>query len=276
MRGAAKFVPVIAVLALCLATAWSEPVSSLKPTNYVNDFAGVLSEKTKTDLNNAAQQLQDKTGAQVAVAVINSTDGEDIFNYGVDLFQKWGIGKKGKDNGVLILLAVKDRKYYTHVGYGLEPILNDAKVGDFGREAVPYLRAGDYTGAVSLMASRVIDVIAKDAGVQITTTAPPPALKDTPQQLSGGDVLLLIFGFILLMVILRALSRRGGGGGGRGGLGGVGPFILGSGLGSSLGRGGWGGGWGGGFGGGGWGGGGGGFGGFGGGGTGGGGAGGSW
>jgi len=256
---------------VCVGAALAEPVASLKPSNYVNDFAGALREKTKTDLNELCRQLDEKGGAQLAVVTINSTDGEDIFNYAVSLYQKWGIGKKGKDTGVLILLAVQDRKYYINVGYGLEPILPDGKVGGFGREAVPYLKAGDYDGAINLLTSRVAEVIAQDAGIQVTTTAPPRRVADNNvHELTPGEMLALFVGFIILILILRAMSRGGGGRGGRGS--GLGPFILGNVLGSGM-SGGFGGG---GFGGGGFGGGGGGFGGFGGGSTGGGGAGGGW
>jgi uncharacterized protein len=275
MRGAAKFLTFIALLVVYVGTAVAEPVSSLKPQGYVSDFAGVLNEKTKADLNELGRQLNEKAKAQLAVVTINSTDGEDIFDYSVDLYQKWGIGPKKTDHGVLILLAVKDRKYYINVGYGLEPILPDGKVGGFGREAVPYLKGGDYDGAVRLLASRVAEVIAKDAGVPITTTAPPRrAVDDGTRQLTGLQALGLLFGLFVLFVIISALARKGGprGPGRRGGGSGLGPFILGSGMGGGWGSGGWGGG----FGGGGFGGGGGGFGGFGGGSTGGGGAGGSW
>jgi len=273
MRRRWKSCAAVLVMVVCVGSVLAEPVASLRPTNYVNDFAGVLSEKTKTDLNALCQQIEEKTGDQIAVVTINSTDGEDTFNYAVDLYQKWGIGKKGKDTGVLILLAVQDRKYYINVGYGLEGTLPDGKVGGFGREAVPYLKADDYNGAVNLLTSRVAQVIAQDAGIQITATVPPRRAADSQaQQLTPGEALALLFGFIVLMLILRALSRRGGGGSGRGGGSGLGPFILGNVLGSGMG-GGWGGG---GFGGGGFGGGGGGFGGFGGGSTGGGGAGGGW
>jgi uncharacterized protein len=274
MRRSWKSCAVLVLVVVCAGAALAEPVASLKATNYVNDFAGVLSDKTKTDLNELCRQIEERAGDQIAVVTINSTDGQEIFDYAVSLYQKWGIGKKGKDTGVLILLAVQDRKYYINVGYGLEPILPDGKVGGFGREAVPYLKAADYNGAINLLTSRVAEVIAKDAGFQITTTAPPQRVADEgPHQLTGGEILALLLGFIVLMLILRALSRGGGGRGGRGGGSGLGPFILGNVLGSSMGGGGWGGG---GFGGGGFGGGGGGFGGFGGGSTGGGGAGGGW
>jgi uncharacterized protein len=83
------------------------------------------------------RQAEQKASAQIAIVTLKTTAGQDIFNYSVQLYQKWGIWQKGKDRGVLILLATGDRKYYTTVGYGLEPILPDGKVGSFGREAVP-------------------------------------------------------------------------------------------------------------------------------------------
>jgi uncharacterized protein len=244
------------------AHAFAEPVASLKPTDCVNDFAGVLSAPTITQLKEMCRQVLDKAQASVVVVTIKSTDGQDIFNYAVDLYQKWGIGAKGKDRGVLVLLAVQDRKYRINVGYGLEPILPDGRVGGFGREAVPYLRNGDYDAAVSLLTSRVVDVIAKDAGVEISTSQPIEPLASRPRQtqLSPGALIATIMVIIIVLAVppLRRLLfymflfSGGGGGGYRGGSG----------------SGGWGGG--------GFGGGGGGFGGFGGGSTGGGGAGGSW
>ena len=123
-------------LVVCLS---AEPVAQLHPSNYVNDFAGVLDAATAARLNDVAKQVDDKAHAQIAVVTVKSTDGQDITSYAVALYQKWGIGKKGSDRGVLILLAVQDRKYWTTVGYGLEPILPDGKVGGFGREAVPLL-----------------------------------------------------------------------------------------------------------------------------------------
>jgi len=207
----------------------AEPVSQLHPTDYVNDFAHVLDPTTISQLDNICQQLDQKAHAQIAVVTVNSLDGSDIESYAVDLFKQWGIGSKATDHGVLILLAVQDRKYRIEVGYGLEPILPDGKVGGFGREAVPLLRQSDYNGAVSLLTSRVADVIAQDAGIQITGARPPvPAQPTAPpqRQLSGKQ--LLILGVILLIVLLTPLRKvlfwmllfGGGGGGGYGGGGG--------------------------------------------------------
>ena len=118
------------------AAVWvaAEPIASLHATNYVNDFAGVLDAATQARLNDLCQQVDQKAHAQIAVVTVKSVDGQDVVSYAVALYQKWGIGAKGKDRGVLILLATEDRKYWTTVGYGLESILPDGKVGGFGRE----------------------------------------------------------------------------------------------------------------------------------------------
>lgn len=253
----------VAILLVALAVAaCAEPVAQLRPTGYVNDFAGVLSESTISQLNDICRQLETKAQAQVAVVTIKSLDGAEIFDYSVKLYQQWGIGQKGKDRGVLILLAVNDRKYYVNTGYGLEPILPDGKVGGFGREAVPLLKQSDYNGALLLLTSRIADVIAQDAGVQIDMVRPAaPAVqyREPDKQLSPGAIIAIIIAIIIILLVppLRRILFWFliFGGGGRGG----GGYSSG---------GGWGGG--------GFGGGGGGFGGFGGGSTGGGGAGGSW
>jgi uncharacterized protein len=240
----------IVLLALPLLL-WAEPVSQLRPTDYVNDFAHVLDQTTIAQLDNICQQLDQKAHAQVAVVTVNSLDGTDIESYAVALYKQWGIGSKATDHGVLILLAVQDRKYRIEVGYGLEPILTDGKVGGFGREAVPLLQQNDYGGAVSLMTSRVADVIAQDAGIELTGPRPqiPVAPEGRPQkQLSGKQ--LLILGVVLLIVLLTPLRKvlfwmllfgagggGGGGGYGGGGFGGGGGGFGGFGGGSSGGGG---------------------------------------
>jgi uncharacterized protein len=266
---------VSAILWIVLGAAvWvaAEPIASLRATNYVNDFAGVLDAATQARLNALCQQVDQKAHAQIAVVSVKSVDGQDVVSYAVALYQKWGIGAKGKDRGVLILLATDDHKYWTTVGYGLEAILPDGKVGGFGREMVPVLRGGDYAGAVTLMTVRVASVIAQDAGVTLDNQPRLAAPRQRPAPSGGvGTVVVVIFVLLFIVIpIVRAIFRGGGGGRGGGGLGFLLGLLLGSGGG--FGRGG-------GYGGGGFGGfgvGGGGFGGFGGGSTGGGGAGGSW
>jgi uncharacterized protein len=273
---------VAAILWTVIAAAvWvvAEPIASLRPSNYVNDFAGVLDASTQAQLNALCQQVDQKAQAQIAVVTVKSVDGQDVVSYAVALYQKWGIGAKGKDRGVLILLATQDHKYWTTVGYGLEPILPDGKVGGFGREMVPLLRSGDYAGAVTLITARVASVIAQDAGVTLGNQPRLAAPRQQPVSGAGPGVAVLFFVllFVVVILILRAIFRGGGSGRGSGGSGFLSGLLwamLFSNLGGGRGGSGGGGFGGGGFGG--FGGGGGGFGGFGGGSTGGGGAGGSW
>ena len=249
-----------------LLLAWSglasaERVQDLPaPTNYVNDFAGVLSPQTQASLNALCAQVDRQAHAQIAVVTVKSLDGEPIENFATALEEKWKVGKKGTDRGLLLIFAINDRKYRVEVGYGLEGILPDGRVGDIGRQMVPYLRQNDYDGAVTVAVQQIAGVIAADAGVTLNT-GPRPTYAAAPQArpLTLGEVVVL--GLVLLAVIFF-LARFGGSG------------LLGFLIGMFMGGGG-GGGWGG-RGGGGGGGDGGGFGGFGGGSSGGGGASGSW
>ncbi len=226
----AKAIRVAIVLLALPLLLHAEPVSQLRPTDYVNDFAHVLDADTIAQLDNICQQIEQKAHAQIAVVTVNSLDGSDIESYAVDLYKKWGIGSKATDHGVLILLSVQDRRARIEVGYGLEPILPDGKTGSFGREAVPLLKQNDYNGAILLMTSRVAGVIAQDAGIELTSvqfSAPP---RDRPNaSLSGKQ--LLILGIILLIVLLTPLRKVlfwmllfGGGGGGGGGYNSGGGF----------------------------------------------------
>ena len=249
----------------CLPLLRAEQVKDLpKPTDYVSDFAHVLSPQAVAELDNLCSQLDhSKANAQIAIVTVRNLDGDDAADWANQLEDAWKIGKKGSDKGVLVLLAVDDHKYRIDVGYGLEGILNDAKVGDIGREMVPYLRARDYDSAVTLVVGQVAQIIATDAGVPLSDQ---PQEQVQPRAQHGGSVLpfllfILIFLFFGGFTIFRILLVLGlFGGGWRGG-----PW-MGSGWGGGGGFGGLGGGSGGG----------GGFGGFGGGGFGGGGAGGDW
>ena len=237
--------------------SFAQPVSQLKPTDYVNDFAHVLNPETTAKISNIAKQLDTKANAQVALVTINTLEGRDIESYSVDLFKQWGIGRKGTDRGVLILYVIQDHRARIEVGYGLEPILPDGKVGGFQREAVPLMRSGDYNSALTLVFGRVAQTIAADANIQLTDVGPlpraPTRTNDEPQGFTLGQI---IFGIIVIIIILATPLR------------GILFWMLLSGMGGGRG-GGWSGGGGGGFGGGG-------FGGFGGGSSGGGGASSSW
>src|ERR1039458_8129724 len=159
----------ISVFTIAAQAAQAERVEDLpQPTDYVSDFAHVLSPQAIARLDSICTQL-DHSGAnaQIAVVTIRSLDGADPAEFANALEDKWKMGKKGSDRGVLVFLAVNDHKRRIEVGYGLEGILPDGKLGDIGREMVPQLRANDFDGAVSLAVDEIAQTIAADAKVTL-------------------------------------------------------------------------------------------------------------
>lgn len=269
-----KFALLAVLLFVGCSFAWAEKIADIRPQGYVTDLANVIDPTTKARLEALCAEVEQKTGAQVAVVTVNSLDGRTREDYAADLYKQLGVGSKKDNRGVLLLLAPKERQYKIEIGYGLEPVINDARAGDIGREMVPNLRSGDYSAAVLVGATRVAQLIAADKGVQLNGV--PASQPSAPA--SGTSWWIPVVVIVIIFVVVRAILRsaRGSGRGPRSGGGSALPWFL---LGSALG--GRGGSWGGGFGGssGGYSGGGGGFGGFGGFGggmSGGGGAGGSW
>ena len=231
----------------------AESVSTLPaPTGYVSDFAGVLSPSTKYNLENLCTQVDRQAHAQIAVVTIKTLDNDQsIEEFAVALEEKWKVGPKGTDRGVLMLVVMNPRKYRIEVGYGLEGILNDAKVGDIGRSMVPALRQRDYNTAIPLGVQQLARIIASDAGVTLNLAQPVHQYhrQQAPVQLNlveivlGGGVILLILFFLvktgntgLIFFLLGNLMGggfgggrgRGGGGGGDDGGGGFGGFGGGS------------------------------------------------
>lgn len=269
-----KFALLVVLLFAWRCFARAEKIADIRPQGYVTDLAQVIDPATKAKLETLCAEVEQKTGAQIAVVTVNSFDGQSREDYAADLYKHVGVGSNKDNRGVLLLVAPKDRQYKIEVGYGLEPVINDARAGDIGREMVPDLRSQDYSAAVLVGTTQLAQLIAADKGVQLNGV--PANRPRAPESQTLWWIPWLIF--VIFFVIIRAISRRGGGRGPRAGGGGGSalPWLL---MGSALG--GRGGSWGGGFGGssGGFSGGGGGFGGFGGFGggmSGGGGAGGSW
>lgn len=259
------------LLALAFAgLSFGIDISKLTPTGYVNDFAHALDPSAAAAIETYCANVERATGAQFAVVLVESLDDDTVEDVAVRLFEKWGIGKKGTDEGLLLLLAIKDRKNRIEVGYGLEPIITDGQAGDVLRAIRPILRQGDYGKAIYAAVLQLGSRVAQAKGVTIDGQAPVQR-----RESEGFSPLVVIAIFFLIIGVLSAL-----GGGRRGGPRGGGDILAGMILGQLLGGrrhgSGWShGGFGGSGGGGGWSGGG-GFGGFGGGGSGGGGASGGW
>ncbi len=241
-----------------------------KPTGYVSDLAHVLNASDQAELEIFCVKVQEQLGAQFAIVTIPLLDGRPIEDFSNELFRKWGVGPKATNEGLLILLVIKDRQERIEVGRGLEPYITDAIAGDTRRAMIPLRQHSDYGGALMQGARMLAAKIADGKQVsfsEVPTAASRPAHQ--PQDDSGGFPVGLII-FVVIFLLIFFLSRRGGGRGGGAGAGFWTGMLVNSMLNSGRG-GGWGGG---GFGGGS--GGGGGFGGFGGGDSGGGGSSGGW
>jgi uncharacterized protein len=222
----------LSVAALC---ARAEKIKDIHPTGYVTDLAGAIDPTTKASLEALCTEVEQKTGAQIAVVTVKSLEGESVEDYAVALYKQLGVGAKASNRGVLLLIAPSERKYRVEVGYGLEPVINDARAGDVGRQMVPLLRSADYSAAVQFATWQLAKYIADDRGVTLSGRAPQRPAASRKEDSGGFPGWLAI----LIVLFLIFAASRGGRGSGRGGGSGwwIGPMIAGS-----MSRGGWGGG----------------------------------
>jgi uncharacterized protein len=215
-----------------------------KPAGAVNDFAGVISAQYAGQMENLAREVLEKTGTAIVVATVKTIGDNDLNDYANRLYQAWGIGKKGEDKGILIFLAVKERRVRIETGYGVEGILPDGLAGEIlDRHAIPWLKKGDYGQGLAEAMAAVSAVVAKAAGVTLTGAQPPQRKQVRTEKRGLGIVqivlLILAAGFLLgtrqgrallpwllLLLMSGGGGRRGGdgfggfGGGGFGGFGG--------------------------------------------------------
>ena len=206
----------------CLALAAQGP--KLEPRGYTTDAAGVLSPQGIERLNRLAGEVQQKTRAQLAIVLIRSLQGEPIEDYSINLARSWGVGQKKENTGVLLLLVVDDHRMRIEVGYGLEPVLPDGRVGAILRSMRPALRENRYDDAVWQAAGQIAGVLAESAGVTLedpTLPRPPPRQRSQPTELTfplwvvglGGLGALWLFRKFGYNPFWLLMSGMGGGGG---------------------------------------------------------------
>lgn len=219
---------------------------SLPPTpltsNYVQDYAGVLSNETKSKINRLGAKIAGQTEAQIVVVTIDSLQGASIEDYSLALFRQWKIGNKEKNNGVLLLVAVGDRQSRIEVGYGLEGALNDARAGQIQDEyLLPPLSRDDYNRGIWDSYKAIMRVVSAEYGLPVpgdnqaaapnSNTAVMSWWESLPWWLQGavaaglGGLLIvdwLFWGGSLTYLLLSFLRFRSGGGGYGGGSGGGG------------------------------------------------------
>ena len=197
----------------------------------IHDEAGILSAQTVTALERSLQVFEDSTSNQIGVLIVNSLEGESIDQFGIRVADQWKLGKADKDNGVILLIALSERKMRIEVGQGLEGPLPDAICNRIIRnEMAPSFRRGDYDGGV--LAS--VDAIRKAIKGEYKGTGPP-------RRGRGGNLGGFIFLIIIIILAMRGRGNRGRGSGWSAGAG----WFIGSALGGGM-RGGGGGSWGGG------------------------------
>jgi uncharacterized protein len=217
---------------------FAQEIAYPSPRGHVNDYAGILSAQTSQDIDTICRQVQSKTTAQITLVVVGTTKPLEIEQYAVELFQKWGIGQKDKDNGLLLLVAINDRKVRIETGYGLEGAMPDAIASNIIHGIIiPEFRQGQYEKGMLLAVISIADLIAKEYNVTLDLDERLPVPGPVGEhQMSPLAVLvyvivfILIFGMrsgLLFFLILGPTGRRRGGywygsgmGGSRGGFGG--------------------------------------------------------
>ncbi len=220
------------LLALGAAAAGAVDWTALKPQGYVSDFAGVIDAASRQQLENYCTVVERSTGAQMALVTIPTLQGEPVEDVANTIYRAWGVGQKGKNEGILLLLVTQDRRSRLEVGYGLEPILPDGLSGSILREMRPALRQQQYGEAMLAAASTIGSTIAEAKHVTLNATLQRRIRRSPVDSIPWFP---LIGGLFLVIWLMRAGGPRGYGGGGGGG------FLPGLILGSMMGRGSWGG-----------------------------------
>jgi len=211
------------------------------PKGYVNDFANVIPSETEVRIARMAEEIEKATSVEIAVVTVpNLGSYGSIEEYAVALFAEWGIGKKGEDNGMLLLLALQERRARIEVGYGLEGAFPDGLTGRImDASMIPYFRNNDFGTGFLKSVEGIAGVIEKEYGVSLAGVSQTESAKYT--QISSAPqlrrspiyiifVLLFVFGgrFLWPLLFLGGMGGRGGrggfGGGFSGGGGGFGGF----------------------------------------------------
>jgi len=165
-----KILPIILItLFLLQVSSLGKEASFPQPVGYVNDFAHLLSSSDIERLTNLVTELERKTTSEIAIVTLESIPEGDIESYAVDLFAAWGIGKKGEDNGLLILVSVGERLVRIEVGYGLEGIITDGMAGEVIRQKIaPSFGRGEFGAGLFAGTATLANLIAREKGVELS------------------------------------------------------------------------------------------------------------
>lgn len=212
---------------LLFSTVLAQTGDLPKPRGYVNDFAGMIDSQSAQQISALCAAIDRSVGVQIAVVTIPSLQGASLEEEGLRYLEGWGVGKKGEDKGVVILVARDEKKIRIEVGYGLEGDIPDGKAGSIIRYVItPQFKEGDYGGGLLAAVYKIGQIEGADMSAY-------PQQKRRNRSNIGGLVYLVFF---LILIISSMFGRR------RGSRLGLLWFLTGFGMGFGGGRGGWGGG----------------------------------
>lgn len=202
-RRIARLPGLLLVLWLACATAWAQQLAPIPPlTSPVVDTTGTLDATQKQQLEQQALDLQQRKGSQLQVLIVPTTQPEDIFDYSQRVFDQWKLGRKGVDDGVLLVVAMQDRRMRIHPGYGLEGVIPDATANRIIQEyLVPKFRAGDFGGGI-------IDATGVLARLIDGEPLPEPVSTHPAGRERGGDWLFALFAAFIVANIVRGVFSR--------------------------------------------------------------------
>lgn len=176
-------------------------------SSYVNDYAGVISEKDKSSMEEVAKEVEEKTGAQIAVLTVKSMSPyTSIDEFGMAVAEKWKVGEKDKDTGIILILAMEERKVRIEVGYGLEGIINDAKAGRIlDNTMMPYFRGGDFGAGLRRGVLKIADIIGTEMDIELDAQT---KAENTVTETLCILIFFAIFSWIFIMMLRRMNNAK--------------------------------------------------------------------
>jgi uncharacterized protein len=208
-----RLVCLLALLGLIFPVFAALDIDSLKPEGYLSDYARVVDAESKQKIELYCYRVEQSAGVQIALVTIDSLEGRDIETVANRLFRHFGVGSKAGNQGVLLLLAIKDRQNRIEVGYGIEPYLTDGFSGSILRAMRPELRAARYGPALYQAAQEMAQQIARGKGVALSVPEQPEGRPTREIRHRGIPFPLILLGIFFLFLLFGRGGRRGGGGG---------------------------------------------------------------
>ena len=233
-------VAVICLICICVSSIWGQ--SFPRAEGLVNDYANIINSRDESRIRGILEAIERATTIEIAVVTVNSlgTYGS-IDEYSIDLATAWGIGKEGKDNGMLLLVALEERKAKIEVGYGLEGIFTDGLVGRImDVSMIPHFKENDFSTGLTRAVEGIAGVISKEYGIELAETSLDESARYERTEARPRRSIYPYFSFIFILLIGggrffwpllflggfggRRHYRGGFGGSSRGGFGGGGGF----------------------------------------------------